>query len=218
MNYRKASNKMVEEQLIKRNIKDEKVLTAMRKVPRHLFLEEVLWNRAYDDHALPIGDRQTISQPYMAALMTETLELTENDRVLEIGTGSGYQTAILAEICKKVYSIERIKGLAMKARKILEELNYHNAVIKIFDGTYGWIDESPFDAIIVTAGAPDIPSLLIDQLNEDGRMIIPIGDRYSQVLKKIIKKEGETTIISMTNCVFVPLIGSYGWKDIEEKE
>lgn len=209
---------MVEEQLISRGIKDKHVLDAMGKVPRHFFLEEALWERAYGDHALPIGEKQTISQPYMVALMTEALELKGNERVLEIGTGSGYQTAILAELAAKVYSIERIKVLAQRARKILDELNYLNIVIKVFDGTYGWPDEAPFDAIIVTAGAPAIPQIFIEQLKNAGRIVIPVGDRYSQVLKKAVKMQDGIVSADLTNCLFVPLIGTFAWKKEENND
>jgi len=175
-------NMMVETQLIPRGIKDERVLSAMRKVPRHLFVDASLIDRAYEDHALPIGEGQTISQPYMVAIMTELLELKGDERVLEIGTGSGYQSAILAELSFKVYSIERIEGLATRARKILDSLGYRNIEIRIANGTYGWKEESPFNGIIVTAGAPDIPETLIEQLVEGGRLVIPVGDRWSQRL------------------------------------
>lgn len=209
---------MVEEQLIPRGIRDKRILDAMGKVPRHIFIEEALCGRAYGDHALPIGERQSISQPYMVALMTEALELTGMERVLEIGTGSGYQTAILAELAAKVYSIERIKVLAHRARMILDRLNYLNIVIKVFDGTYGWPDEAPFDAIIVTAGAPAIPQAYIEQLKEGGRIIIPVGDRSSQVLKKGVKMGGEIISADLTSCIFVPLIGAFAWKKEEDSD
>lgn len=209
---------MVEEQLISRGIKDKRVLDAIGKVPRHLFLEEALWDRAYGDHALPIGERQTISQPYMVALMTEALELKGDERVLEIGTGSGYQTAVLAELTAKVYSIERIKVLAQKARTRLDDLGYLNIVIKVFDGTYGWPDEGPFDAVIVTAGAPSIPQVFIDQMKEGGRIVIPVGDRYSQVLKKGIKTPEGIIATDLTACLFVPLIGVFAWKKEEDND
>jgi protein-L-isoaspartate(D-aspartate) O-methyltransferase len=210
--FERLRHRMVEEQLMARGIHDERVLVAMRKVPRHLFIPEALGDQAYGDHALPIGERQTISQPYMVALMTQALELRGPERVLEIGTGSGYQTAVLAEMAARVYSVERIKSLAMKARTILEGLHYQNVVIKVFDGTYGWGDESPFDAILVTAGAPDIPQPLLSQLKEGGRMIIPIGDRTAQVLHKVVKTPTDTMDTPLTDCVFVPLIGSFAWR------
>ncbi|MBI5745393.1 MAG: protein-L-isoaspartate(D-aspartate) O-methyltransferase [Nitrospirae bacterium] len=218
MNYERARKRMVDEQLIPRGIMDKRILDAIGKVPRHIFIEEAFWDRAYGDHALPIGERQSISQPYMVALMTEALELTGTERVLEIGTGSGYQTAILAELAAKVYSIERIKVLAHRARMILDGLNYLNIVIKVFDGTYGWPDEAPFDAIIVTAGAPAIPQAYIEQLKEGGRIIIPVGDRSSQVLKKGVKMGGGIVFTDLTSCIFVPLIGAFAWKKEEDSD
>jgi protein-L-isoaspartate(D-aspartate) O-methyltransferase len=213
IDFPKARLKMVEEQIISRGIKDPKVISAMAKVPRHLFVEEALQTQAYSDYPLPIGERQTISQPYMVALMTEALLLTGKEKVLEIGTGSGYQTAILAELCDKVFSIERIRSLAIKARKILYELGYYNVEIKISDGTTGWPEESPFDAIIVTAGAPNIPEPLYEQLNVGGRLVIPIGDAFSQDLFRIIKREDGMKKENLGGCRFVKLVGRYGWKD-----
>lgn len=207
-----ARQRMVAEQLVARGIKDERVLAAMRKVPRHLFVEEALQERAYGDHALPIGEKQTISQPYMVALMTEALALTGVERILEIGTGSGYQTTLLAELAARVYSIERVKSLSAKAWKILEELGYHNVIIRLADGTYGWKDEAPFDAILVAAGAPDIPAVLIDQLKVGGRMVIPVGERTAQILKKVVKEEKGIVTTPLTPCLFVPLLGAGGWK------
>lgn len=204
---------MVEEQLISRGIKDKRVLDAMGKVPRHIFIEEALRSRAYGDYPLPIGEKQTISQPYMVALMTEALELRGNEKVLEIGTGSGYQSAVLAELCDKVYSVERIKSLAIKAREHLDSLKYMNVAIKIFDGTYGWIEHAPYDAIIVTAGAPEIPQSLIDQLVISGRMVIPVGDEFSQVLVKVEKNKDGIKTTNICGCVFVKLVGNYGWKE-----
>jgi protein-L-isoaspartate(D-aspartate) O-methyltransferase len=184
----------------------------MRKVPRHLFVEEALQQRAYGDYALPIGEKQTISQPYMVALMTEALSLNGSEKVLELGTGSGYQTAVLAEVSARVFSIERIKGLAHKARKILESLQYLNVVVRLKDGTYGWKEEAPFDVILVAAGAPEIPSLLIEQLKIGGRLVIPIGGRASQVLKRIVREEEGIVEEELSPCVFVPLVGAYAWK------
>ena len=209
---------MVEEQLVKRGIQDPRVLEAMGKVPRHIFVEEALWERAYGDHALPIGEKQTISQPYMVAVMTEALSLKGTEKVLEIGTGSGYQTAVLAELSGKVFSIERIKNLAYRSRDLLDHLQYRNILIKHFDGTYGWKEHAPFDAILVTAGSPIISQGLIDQLKEGGRLVIPVGDRISQVLKKVCKTREGTLTTSLTPCVFVPLIGAFGWdKNSENK-
>ncbi|MBI3583051.1 MAG: protein-L-isoaspartate(D-aspartate) O-methyltransferase [Nitrospinae bacterium] len=213
MDYESDKKIMVEEQLIGRGIRDRRVLDAMGKVPRHLFVEEALRSRAYGDHPLPIGEKQTISQPYMVALMTESLELKGDEKVLEIGTGSGYQSAVLAELCEKVYSVERIKSLAVKARDRLDSLGYLNIAIKIFDGTYGWIEHAPYDAIIVTAGAPDIPKSLIDQLAVGGRMVIPIGDEFSQTLVKLEKGRDGITTTNICGCVFVKLVGNHGWKE-----
>jgi len=203
---------MVDEQLIKRGIKEERVLAAMRKVPRHLFVEEALQHRAYGDYALPIGEKQTISQPYMVALMTEALSLRGSEKILELGTGSGYQTAVLAELSTRVFSIERIKGLAHKARKILESLQYLNVVIRLKDGTYGWKEQAPFDVILVAAGAPEIPSRLIEQLKIGGRLVIPVGGRTSQVLKRVVREEKGIVEEELSPCVFVPLLGAYAWK------
>ena len=204
-------NRMVDEQLIPRGIKDQRVLSAMRKVPRHLFVEEALQERAYGDYALPIGDGQTISQPYMVGAMTEAMELQGDERVLEIGTGSGYQAAVLAELVGYVYSMERIATLAMRAKRLLDEIGYLNISIKVFNGTLGWKEECPFDRIIVTAGAPGIPVVLTEQLTVGGRLIIPVGDRYSQMLTKVIKTSEGVTTIPLFSCMFVPLIGELGW-------
>ena len=209
---------MVEEQIVSRGIKDPRVIAAMKKVPRHLFVEEALQSQAYSDHPLPIGEKQTISQPYMVALMTEALQLKEKEKVLEIGAGSGYQTAILAELAEKVFSIERIRSLAIKARQLLYELGYFNVEIKIFDGTYGWMEKSPFDAILVTAGAPDIPQPLYDQLAMGGRLVIPVGDISIQDLFRITKTEGGMKKENLGGCRFVKLIGRYGWEDERESE
>ncbi len=207
---------MVHTQLIPRGIRDERVLAAMRKVPRHLFVSESSRHRAYDDMALSIGEGQTISQPYMVAVMTELLELKGDEKVLEIGTGSGYQAAILAELSKQVFSIERIPALAARAEERLRALGYDAVRIKVSDGTLGWIDEAPFDRIIVTAGAPKVPDPLKEQLAEDGILVAPVGDRFSQQLLRIVKKDGTFREEFHTLCVFVPLIGEHGWKSAEE--
>jgi protein-L-isoaspartate(D-aspartate) O-methyltransferase len=212
MDLPKARLKMVEEQIVSRGIKDPRVIAAMKKVPRHLFVEEALQSQAYSDHPLPIGEKQTISQPYMVALMTEALQLKEKEKVLEIGAGSGYQTAILAELAEKVFSIERIRSLAIKARQLLYELGYFNVEIKIFDGTHGWMEEAPFDAIIVTAGAPDIPQPLLDQLAIDGRLVIPVGDAYAQDLMRVTHTKEGIKKEDLGGCRFVKLIGKYGWE------
>jgi len=212
IDFPKARSKMVEDQIISRGIKDAQVIAAMRKVPRHLFVEEALQSQAYSDHPLPIGEKQTISQPYMVALMTEALQLKGKEKVLEIGGGSGYQTAILAELSEKVFSIERIRSLAIRARQLLYELGYYNVELKIFDGTYGWMEEAPFDAIIVAAGAPDIPQPLLDQLAMDGRLVIPVGDAYVQDLIRVTKTEEGIKREDLGGCRFVKLIGRYGWE------
>ena len=211
--YRLARERMVENQLIPRGITDEGVLLAMGKIHRHLFLEEAMAGEAYNDHPLPIGHKQTISQPYIVALMTQALELTGKEKTLEIGTGSGYQTAILAELSEKVYTIERIRPLLERARSLLNELGYTNILFKSFDGTLGWEMYSPFDAIIITAGAPKIPEPLLNQLGEGGRMVIPIGDRFSQDLIKVTKIEGEYREKNLGGCRFVDLIGAHGWNE-----
>lgn len=204
---------MVKDQLIARGIKDERVLQVMGKIPRHLFIEEALAGEAYNDHPVPIGEKQTISQPYIVALMTEALELKGDENTLEIGTGSGYQTAILAELSSRVYTVERIECLLVNARKILAHLGYDNILFKVFDGTIGWKEYAPFDTIMVTAGAPGVPEPLVDQLADDGRMIIPIGDRYSQELIKIVRRGKSLEQKNLGGCRFVNLIGIHGWQD-----
>ncbi len=208
----KARLKMVEEQIISRGIKDPRVIAAIKKVPRHLFVEEALQSQAYSDHPLPIGEKQTISQPYMVALMSEALQLKEKEKVLEIGGGSGYQTAILAELAEKVFSIERIRSLAIRERQLLYKLGYFNVEIKIFDGTIGWKEEAPFDAIIVTAGGPNIPQPLLDQLAIGGRLVIPVGDAYAQDLMRVTKTSEGIKKEDLGGCRFVKLIGKYGWE------
>jgi protein-L-isoaspartate(D-aspartate) O-methyltransferase len=212
IDFPKARLKMVEEQITSRGTKDARLIAAMKKIPRHLFVEEALQSQAYTDHPLPIGEKQTISQPYMVALMTEALLLTGKEKVLEIGTGSGYQTAILAELSEKVFSVERIRSLAIRARKLLYELGYFNVEIKIFDGTFGWTEESPFDAIVVTAGSPDIPQPLIDQLAIGGRLVIPVGDPFVQDLFRVTKTKEGVRKEDLGGCRFVKLIGKYGWE------
>ena len=213
MEFATARNRMVESQLISRGIKDVRVLETMRKVPRHRFVEEALVSQAYNDHPLPIGEKQTISQPYMVAMMTEALDLQGNEKVLEIGSGSGYQTAILAELADKIYSIERIRSLSIKARRILDELGYFNVVLTVSDGTVGLREEAPFDAIIVTAGSPDVPQPLVDQLAMDGRLVVPVGDRYTQSLMKIVRGKEGITKTDLGGCRFVNLLGRHGWKE-----
>lgn len=204
---------MVSKQIASRGITDLNVLEAMSKVPRHLFVSEALMDQAYGDFPLPIGEQQTISQPYIVAEMTQALQLRKEDRVLEIGTGSGYQAAIIAEIVFRVYTIERIRSLFIKTRKLFDELHYHNIVTKYSDGTSGWEDESPFDAIIVTAGAPAIPETLVNQLAVGGRMVIPVGTQYSQELIKLIRDEKDVHKTYLGGCRFVKLVGEHGWRN-----
>jgi protein-L-isoaspartate(D-aspartate) O-methyltransferase len=213
INYEKDRGRMVDEQILWRGIRDERVIAAMRRVPRHEFLPEAIRGMAYQDSALPLGEGQTMSQPYMVARMTELLGLQGAERVLEIGTGSGYQAAVLSELCGKVYSVERIKLLAERARLNLDRLGYRSVAIKVYDGTYGWKEMSPFDAIMVTAGAPDVPAPLVDQLREGGRMVIPVGDRYGQVLLTIVKTPSGPVTERSIPCTFVPLVGNHGWKE-----
>ena len=211
LKYERQREEMVNRQIQARGITDPNVLAAMRKVPRHLFVSEALADQAYGDFPLPIGDQQTISQPYIVAEMTQALELSGNDRVLEIGTGSGYQAAILAEIAFRVYTIERIHPLFIKTRKLFDELHYHNIITRYSDGTAGWRDESPFDAIIVTAGAPGIPQVLVNQLAVDGRMVLPVGGQHSQELIKIYRDDDGIHKSSLGGCRFVKLVGEHGW-------
>ncbi len=205
-------NRMVEEQLIPRGICDERVLNAFRKVPRHKFIPNENLVNSYGDYPLPVGEGQTISQPYMVALMTQCLDLKGVEKVLEIGTGSGYQSAVLAELALEVYSVERIVLLAQRAKATLDALGYVNIKIKVKDGTEGWDEFAPYDGIIVTAGAPFIPNPLVEQLAENGRMTIPIGDAFAQVLTLVKKQEGKIIQEEVCGCVFVPLIGKFGWK------
>ena len=209
--YDRRREEMVKRQIEARHISNPLVLAAMRSVPRHLFVSEALRHKAYEDYPLPIGEQQTISQPFIVAEMTQALEVTPQDRVLEIGTGSGYQAAVLAEIAYRVYTIERLYPLYRRARKLFDELQYHNIVTRYSDGTMGWKEESPFDAIIVTAGAPRIPNVLLSQLAVGGRMVLPVGNQYTQDLVKIIKKEQGWHQVSLGGCRFVKLIGENGW-------
>jgi protein-L-isoaspartate(D-aspartate) O-methyltransferase len=206
--------KMVDAQIRARGITDQRVLKAMEKIPRHLFVDEGLVDQAYNDNPLPIERQQTISQPYIVALMSEAMALTGREKVLEIGTGSGYQTALLAELADRVFSIDRIAVLASWARRILDSLNYYNVAIRVGDGTYGWREESPFAAIVVTAGAPQIPKHLIEQLEIGGRLVIPVGSRNSQTLLKLTRLSEDPNDLKQEDlggCRFVDLIGEYGW-------
>ncbi len=212
MNFDIARRRMIDAQIIGRGITDRRVIEAMQNVPRHIFVEEAMSAQAYSDSSLPIGDRQTISQPYIVALMTQLLQLSGTEKVLEIGTGSGYQAAILATLADRVYTIERHRPLALRARKALDSLGFLNVNLKIGDGSDGWQSEAPFDAIMVTAGAPEVPEPLLEQLKTGGRLVIPIGTQYNQMMLKIEKGEdGTITRENLVECRFVKLVGRCGW-------
>lgn len=211
LDYAPARERMVKEQIIGQGIKDPRVIEAMRKVPRHLFVPEALQGQAYGDSALPIGEGQTISQPHMVAYVGEALSLGGRERLLEIGTGSGYQAAILAHLAERVYSVEKIRSLLERARKILDQIQCQNVITRLFDGSYGWKEEGPFDAILVTAGAPFVPPPLLEQLKVGGRMIIPVGERSLQKLVRIHRVPQGFTEENLIACNFVALVGKYGW-------
>lgn len=210
VNYDILRRRMVEEQLIPRGINNKRVLDAFYKVPRHRFVPEELRGSAYSDYPIPIGKGQTISQPYIVALMTECLDLSDEQKLLEIGTGSGYQAAILAELVSTVYSVERFESLANAAEALFNELGYKNIRVKIGDGTLGWPEEAPFDRIIITAACPHIPLPLTEQLSENGKIISPLGESFSQVLTVAEKKNNRLQSSAICGCVFVPLVGKYG--------
>ena len=213
-NFSIARRRMVEDQVMARGVKDPRVIDAMLRVPRHKFVEQALESQAYQDGPLPIGERQTISQPYMVAVMSEALALDGTEKVLEVGTGSGYQAAVLALLADRVFSLERIPALARRARKILDACGYSKVNIRLADGTLGWQEMAPFDAIIVTAGAPDVPRDYLDQLAVGGRLVIPVGDRLSQVLMRITRTaEDEFKEEQLLGCRFVPLVGNHGWHE-----
>jgi len=205
--YTLLREQMLREQLEPRNIDDPRVLQAFRKVPRHLFIQEENRHLAYRDHPLPIGEEQTISQPYIVALMTQSLELQGDEKVLEIGTGSGYQTAILAELTEHVYTVERIQKLSLQAQKVLHSLGYKNISFKTGNGAAGWSDKGPFNGILVTAAAAaGVPSPLVKQLSPGGRLVIPVGDKFLQELRLIIKEKTGIREQRLCDCRFVPLI------------
>lgn len=212
MDFAIARRRMVERQIQGRGIADPRVIEAMLQVPRHLFVEEALRGQAYSDFPLPIGEKQTISQPYTVATMTAALQLRGGEKVLEIGTGSGYQAAVLAQIVSRVYSVERIPALARRARRILDEISCGNVNIKVTDGTFGWEEAAPFDAIVVTAGGPSIPAGYLGQLAPGGRLVIPVGPRGGQVLKRVtMGSDGRFSEEDLLECRFVPLVGQFGW-------
>jgi len=211
MNYEEQRQQMVHRQLISRHICDPNVIKAFGKVPREEFIPEKDRHNAYGDYPLPIGEGQTISQPFMVALMTQALKLRNDDCVLEIGTGSGYQVAILAEIAKKVFTVERFSRLSEHARVTLKKLGYKNIFFHVGDGTCGWPQHSPYQAIVVTAGAPHMPSPLIEQLSVGGRIVIPVGDTFGQTLILVRKSVSSVEEERICGCVFVPLIGKFGW-------
>lgn len=213
MDYADIRKKMVEQQLVQRGIKDPRLLEIFKKIERHRFIPEELQINAYADFPLPIGNGQTISQPYIAALMTENLELTGEEKVLEIGTGSGYQAVILSKLAKEVYTIERLSDLAEKAEAVFNELGCKDIKLKIGDGTLGWPQEAPFDRIIVTAASPSLPLPLAEQLKEGGRLILPLENNLGQALTLVEKKEGKLHYQKICGCIFVPLIGRYGYKN-----
>ncbi len=206
-----ARHNMVESQLRARGISDERVLAAMARVPRHQFVTEAYRDQAYEDHPIPIGDGQTVSQPFIVALMLESLQLAPTARVLEVGTGSGYQTAVLAELCAQVYSVERHFRLARSAESRLARLGYTNVKVSVGDGSGGLPQEAPFDAIVVSAAAPQVPPALFAQLREGGLMVIPIGPPDVQELQLVRKQEGQPVIGRLEGCRFVPLIGGQGY-------
>ena len=207
--YAGHRQKMIEE-IIDRGIKDLRVIKAMSRVPRHVFVRDSFHHKAYGDHPLPIGASQTISQPYVVAAMSEALQLTGEERVLEIGTGSGYQTALLSELAAQVFTIERVKSLGRQAKQLLDGLGYTHINYKIFDGTYGWRELGPYDAVLITAAGPEVPQALIEQVKDGGRIVAPIGDDQGQELMVYTKRGKRLRAKRMGDCFFVPLIGKYG--------
>jgi protein-L-isoaspartate(D-aspartate) O-methyltransferase len=211
--FEEACRQMVERQLAGRGITDERVLDAMREVPRHRFVPEDMWDMAYRDTPLPIGHGQTISQPYIVAYMTQMLHLTPADRVLEVGTGSGYQVAILSRLANQVYTIERVEELARCAEQVTRELGYDNVMFHVGDGGYGWPQAAPFDAIIVTAAAPEVPQPLVAQLADGAPLVAPIGPAGHQELVRLTKQGERTKLEHLVPVAFVPLVGEHGWRE-----
>jgi protein-L-isoaspartate(D-aspartate) O-methyltransferase len=210
--FARERERMVEEQVVARGVTDPRVIEVMRRVPRHLFVEEALRDRAYGDHPLPIGDGQTISQPFIVGRMTELLRLAGTEKVLEVGTGCGYQAAVLAELAARVCTMERLPRLAAKARETLEGMGYRNVLVRAGNGTLGWPDQGPFDRILVAAGGPSVPPPLFEQLVEGGRMEMPVGDATNQTLEVIEKVQGVMRVTRDSGCVFVKLVGKYAWE------
>jgi len=204
---------MVQQFVADRGIKDERILQAMREVPRHLFVPTLVAAKAYGAGALPIGSKQTISQPYIVARMIELLDLTGKEKVLEIGTGTGYQAVVLSKLCAKVFSIERVNELALRAAELIRTLKIYNATVKVFDGTYGWSDQAPFDRIIVAAAAPEVPKPLVEQLSRTGKLVIPIGAEGNQRLARVTRVGTRVQIEDCGTAEFVPLVGKFGWKE-----
>jgi protein-L-isoaspartate(D-aspartate) O-methyltransferase len=213
IDYVQARERMLQQQLVSRGINDPRVLRAMAKVPRHLFLENELWDQAYEDHPLPIGADQTISQPYMVALMAEALELKGAERVLEVGTGSGYAAAVLGELCAEIFTVEAVEELALKARTLLSSLGYRNVSVLVGDGTLGWEEHAPYDAVIISAAAPCIPRPLLEQLKIPGHLLFPMGEKELQTLVRIRKDRAGIREEYLGECLFVKLKGRYGWED-----
>jgi len=203
---------MVQVQVIGRGIRDRRVIEAMMKIPRHLFVPEALLGQAHADSALPIGEKQTITQPFMVAFMSQALNLKGKERVLEIGTGSGYQAAVLSCLAGRVYSVERIRSLLERARKTLDQIHCRNVLTRLFDGSYGWKEESPFDAILVTAGAPSVPKVLVEQLKSGGVLVIPVETRKDQKLLRLRRLPEGITQELLIDCHFVDLVGEHGWE------
>jgi protein-L-isoaspartate(D-aspartate) O-methyltransferase len=204
---------MVQRHVAERGIKDERILQAMREVPRHLFVPTLVAAKAYGAGALPIGAKQTISQPYIVARMIELLDLTGKEKVLEIGTGTGYQAVVLSKLCAKVFSIERVNELALRAAELIRTLKIYNVTVKVFDGTYGWSDQAPFDRIIVAAAAPEVPKPLLEQLSRTGKLVIPIGAEGNQRLARVMRVGTRVQIEDCGTAEFVPLVGKFGWKE-----
>lgn len=204
---------MVDRHVAARGVTDDRILKAMREVPRHRFVPQVVASKAYGPGALPIGKGQTISQPYIVARMVELLDLGGNEKVLEIGTGTGYQAVVLSKLCAKVFSIERVNELALRATEIIRELKIHNVSVKVFDGTYGWSDQAPFDRIIVAAAGPEVPEPLLQQLKRTGKLVMPIGPEGAQRLALVTRVGTQWRIEDRGTAEFVPLVGKFGWKE-----